>query len=375
MMDYSLVIATLTFSMAFISNLLIIPLLIFLSHKYHIFDHVDERKIHVGNISRLGGIGIFISTMVIAVFGPILLNIFLRRPLFEFYVSPTRILVFAGVSIIFTIGVLDDFFNLSARYKLIGQIAAAALACASGALIQRITIPFFWIDWNLGYWSWPVTMIWIIGMTNAINLIDGMDGLAGGISLIAAGAYSLVFLLSGHYFEAIFCLTLVGALTGYLFYNFPPAKIFMGDSGALFLGYALSLIPLIAMPSSGTIIYLPFTMLLIPIIDVISAIIRRTRKRIHFFSPDREHIHHKLMDVGLSTRGTLAWVYSLTLMSACIMIFYYQDVYANARAVVMLFGWVLMIGLYIFLRETRKVKQKAARVAASEDSTDEISTG
>ena len=373
MSDNSLLIVMLSFVSAYILSLLIIPALISLSHKYHIFDKPGPRKIHTRNISRLGGIGIFFSTLLAAFFAPTMLNLFIRERLFATYYSPVRLLVMSSATLIFILGLLDDFFDLKPKWKLAGQFVCSLIVCYSGVIIQKITIPFTGLDWEPGWLSWPITIIWIIGITNAVNLIDGMDGLAAGLSNITAFTYAIIFLLEGQYFEAIFSLTLVGTLTGYLFYNFPPSQIFMGDSGSLFLGFILALLPLLALPESGIAIYIPLTMLFIPIVDVFAAIIRRFRKRMHFYLADREHIHHKLIDMGLGTRGSLAWVFSLTLISSSIIVFYSRNPDSLPRTGLMIAGWLMILFLYLILREERRKKklndaESRLRKEISEDS-------
>ena len=198
----------------------------------------------------------------------------------------------------------------------------------------------------------PLTILWIVGITNSLNLIDGIDGLSSGISIIAAMIYGFVFLLYGQFLSAIICYALVGALFGYLFFNFPPAKIFMGDSGSLFLGFILAILPIITFPTSGTSLILPITMLSIPILDVIAAIWRRKREKQNIFTPDRHHVHHKLMNMGVNNRNILAIVYGFCLILGIITIVYESSAAHNFMYI--LLGWIIVILFFIFLHYKKK---------------------
>lgn len=297
-----------SFGFSFISALVLTPVIIVLSHKFNWFDTKDERKIHKGNIPRIGGIAIFGSLVISGLIAPII-----GSGIIGTWISPLKkltpnLFLTLGGLIIFLTGLVDDFKSMRARHKFLLQIAAGILACAGGAVIHRIMIPFFWVQLELGIFAWPITVLWIVGIINALNLIDGMDGLSGTISLVAALVYGIVFLLDAKFMLSIMCFTLAGGISGFMFFNFPPAQIFMGDSGALFLGYFLGAIPLAASPESGGSLILPLTLLVIPIGDVIAAIIRRNRDGIAFFEPDRQHLHHKLLNMGMDERWILSMV-------------------------------------------------------------------
>lgn len=334
-------------SMAFIINLYLTPILIYLSHRHGLYDKIDHRKIHTENTSRLGGIGIFTSFIISSMLSPTIVKLILRDSAI-LQSGELRIpFLILSVSIIFLTGVLDDFAQMRARYKLLGQVLAASFAIIGGAVITRVTLPFTGFALELGFFSIPVTLIWLVGITNSLNLIDGIDGLSSGISIIAGLIYGFVFLLHGQFLAAIVTYALVGSLFGYLFFNFPPAKIFMGDSGSLFLGFILALLPIAAFPESGTSLVLPVTMLLIPVMDVIAAIWRRKREKRNIFSPDRFHIHHKMMNMGLSTRNILAVIYGLCLfLGVSSVIFeatgrqYYSIVFP---------GWLIITAFFLFL--------------------------
>ena len=346
----SLLLAFTATTLAFILNLYLIPFLIQLSHKKNWFDDsADERKIHTGQISRLGGIGIVLSLIVSGVVTSLgtakLLNSSIN---FSLEYSLQNLVIFSGFFLIFIIGILDDFANLRARIKLYGQIIASFLVILGGVGIRYITIPFTDIALNLGWFGPVLTIIWLIGITNAVNLIDGMDGLSACISGMATFIYAIVFLLNGQYILSIICFTLLGSVFGYLFYNFPPARIFMGDSGSLTLGFLLALLPLMAEPKSGTALVLPVTMLMIPIADVFAAMIRRKRKGLHFFTPDREHMHHKLLDMGLDERQILSLIIGIQVFAG-FSIFLFVTILGVMRFLPILLSLLLVLVFFLYL--------------------------
>lgn len=346
----SMLLAFTATAIAFVLNLYMIPFLIFISRKYDWFDDAsDERKIHTGQISRLGGIGIILSLVIatfITAFGTCRwLHSSLR---FSFGTGHNILLILSGFFLIFLIGILDDFADLKARIKLVGQIAATLLVIAGGVGIRSIAIPFTEISINLGYFGPVLTLIWIVGITNAVNLIDGMDGLSSMISSLATFIYALIFLLTGHYVLAIICFTLMGSVMGYLFYNFPPARIFMGDSGSLSLGFLLAVLPLIASPHSGTSLVMPVIMLAIPIGDVLAAMIRRRRKGLHFFTPDREHMHHKLLNMGLDERQILSIISGIQIFSGFSILFFHF-IQSSLRYIPIILSGFLVLTMFIYL--------------------------
>lgn len=339
-------------SLSFLLNLYLTPILIYLSHRHGLYDEIDHRKIHTEDTSRLGGIGIFASFLISALISPILVKLITDNSILFDTARMKLIYLIISLIIIFLTGVLDDFAQMRARYKLIGQFIAAGFAILGGALISQIQIPFTAISLELGIFSIPITLIWLVGITNSLNLIDGIDGLSSGISIIASMIYGFVFLMHGQLLPAIICYALVGSLFGYLFFNFPPAKIFMGDSGSLFLGFVLALLPISAFPESSTSLVLPITMLSIPILDVVAAIWRRKREGRNIFSPDRYHVHHKMMNLGLSTRNILAIIYGLCLVLGITAIVFESSKKQNF--IVVLFSWVLIASFFLFLHYTKK---------------------
>lgn len=281
-----------------------IPVIIIVASRRGWYDTVNARKIHTGQIPRLGGIAIFWSfacTMVIVA----LLSKDSARDALRYWP------VFTGMLMVHLIGLVDDFRDVRARYKLLVQVAAALLVSLAGYRFDTLYLPGLG-ELSLGLFSYPLTIIWIVGVINAINMIDGMDGLSGGISIIGAFALGVILLEGGLRIPTIAAIALVGSLAGYLFYNFPPAKIFMGDSGSTFLGFALAVLPLLDSSGGGGFWFWDaVTIALLPIYDVFAAMIRRRRKGQSMMSPDRWHFHHKMLRLGLGTRSVLAVAYAI----------------------------------------------------------------
>lgn len=324
----------------------IIPFVIYLAGKNKWFDEVNERKIHSGNIARLGGIGIFWSFAISLIFISL---IFVRSPELlpwgqQYWVASLSLLV------IHLMGLADDFFNLKARLRLVVQLLLAVAVVWAGFRFKVLYVPFLETELDLGVFSYIITIFWIVGITNAINFIDGLDGLSGGISLIACASLGILFIEQGSLFPALIAFTLVGSLTAYLFYNFPPARIFMGDSGSTFLGFVLALLPLLGnqVKGSGFNFWIAVTILLIPIFDTFAAILRRKKKGVSPFSPDKFHLHHKLMNLGFSTRQILAIVYAscMGLGGVIISTLYLEPILSFC---LIIFSWLVFLVLFIIL--------------------------
>jgi UDP-GlcNAc:undecaprenyl-phosphate GlcNAc-1-phosphate transferase len=300
---------------AFAANVVMLPFLIRLSHKKEWYDEVNHRKIHEGNIPRLGGFGIFFSFTI----GTIIF--FLIRRFFYPDLPVAKALdlwpLFAGLLFIHTLGLVDDFKNVKPLVKVAVQVAAAGIVVAFGSPILHVDVPALGISFSLGPAGYVLTLLWIIGMSNAMNLVDGLDGLAGGITAIAAFFIGLVALLQKNYTAAGMGFVLFGGVVGFLVFNFPPAKLFMGDSGSLFLGFYLAVLPFTGsqVPSKTTVLLaVTITMCAIPILDTLAAVLRRMRAKKPFYSPDKAHLHHKFLDLGLSSRGILLVVYSICIV-------------------------------------------------------------
>ncbi|QEN05667.1 undecaprenyl/decaprenyl-phosphate alpha-N-acetylglucosaminyl 1-phosphate transferase [Thiospirochaeta perfilievii] len=297
---------TLSILLPLVLNLIFTPIIIAVAHKKNLFDVTDHRKTHVGNIPRLGGIGIFLATVISAITMYILIK------------SSVSISFYIAISIIFISGIVDDVKPVRAYVKLLTQIAASLTLIVGGFTLSHIYIPFIGYNLDFGILKYPITFIWVIGVTNALNLLDGMDGQAGGVSVIASITIGIVALLLGQTNITVICFILAGSLIGFLNYNLPPAKIFMGDSGSLTIGFFLAAAPLLFQDTDvkGRVLLVGIAVLLIPIFDVFSAMIRRTKLKISFFHPDRGHIHHKFIDfTSLGTKQILLVIYSICILS------------------------------------------------------------
>ncbi|HEX4386148.1 MAG TPA: MraY family glycosyltransferase [Myxococcales bacterium] len=215
-------------------------------------------------------------------------------------------------------GVLDDLYGLRARHKLLAQLIVALAVCASGLVVRSVQLPIGDVI-HLGLLAVPFTMLWIIGVMNAMNLIDGLDGLAGGVSEIALAAILVLAVVLSLPALGMYAAALAGAVLGFLFYNFNPASIFMGDAGSLFLGYFLSVALLVAtnQPTTSSLpLAVPLLVLGVPIADTVLAICRRAIRGQGLFNPDREHLHHRLINRGLSHRGAVLALYGASLLLA-----------------------------------------------------------
>lgn len=228
---------------------------------------------------------------------------------------PALLRIFLGLLVMHALGVYDDFTNLRAPFKFLIQVLAATMVVSSMALLRSISLPFVGeITIPTGIAA-PLTVLWIVSIANAVNLVDGADGLAGGIALIAALFMGIIAFGQGSLITAVVAFSLVGSLSGFLLFNFPPARIFMGDGGSLSVGFVLAVIPLLGIAGNSsppmTVPVLPvLTLLYVPIVDTLLAITRRVRRGLPVHSPDREHIHHRLIDRGMHGRSLLAVVYS-----------------------------------------------------------------
>ena len=259
----------------------------------------DKRRMHDHPIPRLGGLAIFIG-FVVAVLAFAEVDRQLRG-------------ILLGGCIIVAVGIVDDSHPLGAGIKFILQIVAALIAVWHGVLIEMIAnpLPFGAEYWDFGIMAVPITVIWIVAVTNSVNLIDGLDGLADGVSTIAALTMLIIALLMGDMEMAGLCAALVGGCIGFIPYNRNPAKIFMGDTGATFLGFVLATVSVTGLFKLYAVIsfVVPFIILGFPIFDTVSAFTRRILKGQNPMKADRSHTHHKLIDMGMNQKQAVATLY------------------------------------------------------------------
>lgn len=260
----------------------------------------DGRRMHTKPIPRMGGLAIFYG-FIVAVMCFMHISIPVRG-------------ILIGAIIITTLGIIDDMSSLPALFKLLVQLLAAFIVVKHGIVVNIITNPFTKGYIELGGWSTAITMIWIVGITNAINLLDGLDGLAVGITNIISITLLVVSIIMGNSVTALLAVCLAGSGFGFLPYNFNPAKIFMGDTGSTFLGFVLGCISVMGLFKIYAVISfaVPFLLLGLPIFDTSFAIIRRLIKGQSPMSPDRGHLHHRLIDYGFSHRNAVLILYALS---------------------------------------------------------------
>jgi UDP-GlcNAc:undecaprenyl-phosphate/decaprenyl-phosphate GlcNAc-1-phosphate transferase len=296
--------------LSFVLSLLLTPLLRHLARRRGWVDHPDKRRTHRAPTPRLGGLAIVLAYA--GSFGIFMLAL-PASPLIPLFALSGRVAL--PIAVIFVVGLLDDFFDLKAKEKLLGQTFAAILACSNGIQIESLG------GWHVSnYVGVPLTIIWLVGCTNAFNLIDGLDGLASGLGLLGA----LTALTAGLFYDDARLVTamapLAGVLVGFLIFNFSPASIFLGDCGSLWIGFMLGCYAVIWSDNATTTLgaLAPLVALCVPLLDTTLSIARRFLRRYPIFRSDRGHIHHRLLDRGLTARG-VAWVlYAAAGLAACV---------------------------------------------------------
>ncbi len=319
---------------AFVASIILTPLVRKLAFRIGAVDHPNYRKVHMSVMPRIGGL---------AIFGAFLIGYILLRPEDS---HATGILV--GAAIILVTGFLDDMLEITAKAKVLGQLAAAIVVVTWGGLqIEFINFPFGG-QLEFGYLSIPITILWIIGITNAINLIDGLDGLAAGVSTIALMALSVMAIIVPNPFVVATAAILAASSFGFLFFNFHPAKIFMGDTGSLFLGYMISVLALLGFKSVAMIsLIIPVIMLGVPIFDTFFAIVRRIRMKQKISAPDKSHLHHCLLRIGFSHRQTVLIIYGLAILFGVAAILFSQATVWGS--IILLVVMLLAVELFVEL--------------------------
>ncbi len=303
-----------TFTVAFLFSLAVTPLVSKAAFYLDLVDKPSERKIHEHLVPRVGGIAIFL-----AFFFP-----FLLVPLFtgsspgaaeHIFVDEHLTGFVLGAALIFFTGLIDDIWQLPASVKFCGQLLAALVSFYWGFQISMVSVPFFG-GVSLGILSLPVTIFWFVLLINAINLADGLDGLAAGICLFVSLAMLFVCVTSDRMVEALAFASMTGTLLGFLRYNFNPASIFMGDCGSYFLGYCLAAFSVVGSIKGqfATAMLIPIIALGVPLIDTLWAPLRRFVFGQKIFQPDREHFHHKLVMMGYTQRRAVLLIYGITVV-------------------------------------------------------------
>jgi UDP-GlcNAc:undecaprenyl-phosphate GlcNAc-1-phosphate transferase len=355
------------FAVALGVSAVIMPAVIRLAHRIGVVDRPGGRRAHQGDIPRLGGIGIFLGFVAGA--GAALL--IAGRA--EAVGHPTQFRWYGaavGACLIFGSGVFDDIKQFRPRTKFLLQLVAAFVAVASGLTIEAVSVPFIG-SVHLG-WLGPLAAVaWILLITNALNLVDGLDGLAGGIALIVTTTMASVALAMDRFAVVVMALALAGSLLGFLRYNFSPARIFMGDGGSQFLGFVLAVISIRGSQKGATAVAItvPLLVLGLPLMDVATTILRRARQGTtsspmvvlkSIASADRKHLHHNLLDLGLNPRRAVLTLY---LIAALFALSGYLSLVQNSLALAGLI-LILSVGSVVFIKlllsETREKRRSAA---------------
>ena len=321
--------------LAGVVSFLLTPLVKILAQKVGAMDvPKDDRRMHTIPIPRMGGLAIFLAFFI----ATLLFCKEINRPLRS---------ILLGSVIIVILGVFDDIYALRALFKLIIQILAACVVVFyGGCRIQYITNPFGTSAasfFDLGAWAVPLTIVWIVAITNAVNFIDGLDGLACGVSCISAANLLVIALLVSEPNIAILMAALTGACIGFVPYNFNPAKIFMGDTGSTFLGFVLACVSIQGLFKFYAVVSfaVPFLLLGVPIFDICFAVIRRVAHGKNPMAADRGHIHHRLIDMGFSQKQSVAIAYVLTAILGLAAVL--LTVSGEMKALLLL-GAVLVVG-------------------------------
>ena len=319
----------------FIFVALIIPFVKKIALHVGAVDIPNERKVHEKPMLRLGGLGIYAGFL-------------LGYMIFGEHTSTMNSILIGSFVLIIT-GIIDDIKPLKASHKLIGQILSALIVVFYGNLLLR-DVSFFGIYLNFGLWAYPITILFILGCINCMNLIDGLDGLAGGISSIFFLTIGIIAYFQGRIgLSVVITFIMLGSTLGFLVHNFHPAKIFMGDSGSMFLGFIISVITLLGFKTIITSsIIIPLCILIVPILDTLCAIIRRKIKGESIGTPDKSHFHHQLLRRNCGVSATVLIIYLITaLFSAASIIWLLVD-----KEIGYIIYGILMLILMIFVFRT-----------------------
>jgi len=305
----------------------------------------DSRRVHTHPIPRLGGLAIFVGFVLSVVFFA------------DITIQFRGVLL--GAVIIVAVGVVDDIMSLPALLKFFIQIIAALVAVFHGVVIDIFSNPFFFSTAqyiNLKFLSIPITVIWIVAITNSVNLIDGLDGLAVGVSTISSIAMLIIAYMVSDHNVAVVLAALTGACLGFLPFNFNPAKIFMGDTGALLLGYVLATVSILGLFKFYAVVSfaVPFLVLALPLLDTSLAFFRRLLKGQNPMSPDRGHVHHRLIDMGLTQKQAVAVLFTVSgLLGLAAVV---MTTNSKLRVLILVIAIVLAAAVVVFIYRGRRKK-------------------
>ena len=280
---------------------------------------LDERRMHNKPIPRIGGLAIYLSFTLTTLF-------------FCEYTSELLTICVGGAALV-AIGIFDDVYRLNPFVKLLVQVLVAVFAVVNGCVIDHITLGGTYVD--LGVFSVPLSIFWIVGLTNSINFIDGLDGLACGVSAISSLSLLVVVFLHGDLVSTLLCGIIFGACIGFLPFNSNPARIFMGDTGALFLGYVMSILSIQGVFKLHAVLsfIVPLIIFALPLFDTLFAILRRVFSGKSPFAADRGHIHHRLIDMGFAQKDSVKLLYAISGILGLVAIFCTDYMFSSQRVV------------------------------------------
>lgn len=328
---------------AFGISLVATPFAKWLSIKLHAIDQPKARGMHHQPMPRMGGIAIVMGFMV---------TVLVLFPFVQGLETKQFIGFLIGSLMIVVLGIFDDIYTLKARFKLAVQIAAALVVIFSGIRIDVVLWP---VTAALQAFSIPITLIWIIGVTNAVNLIDGLDGLAAGVSSIAAISLMVLCIITGSESAVVLSAALAGACLGFLPRNFNPAEIFMGDTGSTFLGFVLAVSSIMGVFKGYAVLAVVVSMLCLglPVFDTLFAMCRRMAKGQSIMEPDRGHLHHRLIDRGYSQKQAVLILYGVS--AACGLLAIFLSIrHAETLVVVILTVFILSLVVYFFNKRNKQ---------------------
>jgi len=346
-----LLLMAIAFVAAALLALVLTPLVRRIAQRYGIIDRPHQRRVNVVPVPRAGGVAVALAFLAVAV---VFVAINDRAPVVRLPTSIGQgelIALLAGGAAAAAIGVLDDYFQLRARWQLVGQIVLAMVAVVLGVEVGSLNNPLGGMIYLAGALGFVNSVLWIVGMINRITFIDGLDGLSSGIGLVAAitlGVISQAGLAGGasQPFVAILCFALAGALAGFLRWNFHPASIFTGTSGVMFLGYALAVLSILGTAK----VAVALLVLGIPIIDTFWIIVRRLLSGRSPFTPDRGHIHHRLLDLGLTHTQSVLLIYAI-----CVALAVLSLGLSGTGQLYAFVGIVVIFGLVLFVLTQRSL--------------------
>ncbi|HLA17515.1 MAG TPA: MraY family glycosyltransferase [Candidatus Limnocylindrales bacterium] len=349
------------FVVAALVSLVLTPLVRRVAARFEVVDHPDPRRVNRRPVPRGGGIAVAAAFVPVSI-GAVVLVVQAGVPLPPGFDGPALIALLAGAVAAAMIGAIDDYLQIRARWQLAGQVALACWAVVVGVSVTQIANPFgglIMLGAGLGA---VFTVVWIVGMINSINFIDGLDGLSSGVTMIAAVTLGVISLTTtvNQPVVAVLCFALAGALAGFLRWNFHPATIFVGTSGVMLMGYSLAILSILGTAKVAVAVLA----LGVPIIDTFWIIVRRILSRRSPFSPDRGHIHHRLLDLGLSHTQAVVAIYGL-----CIALAVLSLVLSGSGQVYAFLGVFLVLGVTVFILARRSLRAEELEASSYEEPT------